>query len=210
MKKKKVIILAIIILIIVFAIIVVSKFISNNKNQETKIQAIYDSLNKNNAYSLTIEQNDNNKRIMAKKDDKTIIDQYSEDSRITTLVKDDNTYLILHNKEEYYLYERNNIDQSILTDGLKDLLNKSYTIGSEKVKGKKYNYEEYEGSTVFLISNPLSLNEDEIKTRLYFNKKDELEYVKTIYGEESELLKIDLTYEVDDSLFEIPSNYAEN
>ena len=210
MKKKKVIILTIIILTIIFAVIVASKLISKTEDSETKLQAIYDSLNTNNAYALTIEQNDNNKRIMAKKDDKTVIDQYSEDSRITTLVKDDNTYLILHNKEEYYLYERNNIDQSILTEGLKDLLNKSYTIGTEKVKGKKYNYEEYAGSTVFVISNPLSLNEEEIKTRLYFNKKDELEYVKTIYGEESELLKINLTYEVDNSLFEIPSNYAEN
>ena len=52
---------------------------------------------------------------MAKKADKTIIDQYSKDSETkieshtTTLVKDNNTYLILHDRKEYYVYEQNNV-----------------------------------------------------------------------------------------------------
>ena len=37
-----------------------------------------------------------------------------------------------------------------------------------------------------------------------------LTYIKTIYGEESELQKVKLENNVDDSLFEIPANYAEN
>lgn len=209
MKKKKVIILAIILVIIILAIIAVSKFMTKNKKEETKLLDIYDNLISSESYMVTIEQDENNKTIMAKKRGKTVIDQYSGESRSTTLVKDGNTYLVLHDREEYYVYERNNVEQSILTDGLKELIDKTYTVGNEKVKGKNYDYEEYEGSTVFMISNTSSLNDEGVKTRLYFNKKSELVYVKTIYSEGSELLKINISNEVDDALFEIPSNYAE-
>lgn len=209
MKKKKVITLAIILVIIILAIIAVSKFMTKNKKEDTKLLDIYDNLTSSESYMVTIEQDENNKTIMAKKGEKTVIDQYSGESRSTTLVKDGNTYLVLHDREEYYVYERNNVEQSILTDGLKELIDKTYTVGNEKVKGKNYDYEEYEGSTVFMISNTSSLNDEGVKTRLYFNKKSELVYVKTIYSEESELLKINISNEVDDALFEIPSNYAE-
>lgn len=209
MKKKKVIILAIILVILILAIIAVSKFMTKNKKEETKLLDIYDNLTSSESYIVTIEQDENNKTIMAKKGEKTVIDQYSRESRSTTLVKDGNTYLVLHDREEYYVYERNNVEQSILTDGLKELIDKTCTVGNEKIKGKNYDYEEYEGSTVFMISNTSSLNDEGVKTRLYFNKKSELVYVKTIYSEGSELLKVNISNEVDEALFEIPSNYAE-
>ena len=60
-----------------------------------------------------------------------------------------------------------------------------------------------------MISNTLDENE-EIKTRFYFDKDDNLVYIQTIKGVTQELLKIRLEKEVDDSIFEIPSNYAEN
>ena len=152
----------------------------------------------------------------AKKADKTIIDQYSKDSETkieshtTTLVKDNNTYLILHDRKEYYVYEQNNVEQNILTDGIKEVVDKDFTTGEEKVKGKKYDYEEYNGSTMFMITNTLELNEADIKTRFYFDKNGNLTYIKTIYGEDEELLKVNLEKDVDDSIFEIPSDYAEN
>ena len=49
---------------------------------------------------------------MAKKGDKTIIDDYTEESHTTTIVKDNNTYLVLHDREEYYVYEQNNVEQN--------------------------------------------------------------------------------------------------
>ena len=63
---------------------------------------------------------------------------------------------------------------------------------------------------MFMISNTLELDESEIKTRFYFDNNGNLTYIKTIYGEESELLKVKLEDNVEDSLFEIPANYAEN
>lgn len=208
MKKIKLVHLIGIILVIGI-IVVVSIFLKNGKNEQ-KLLKIYNDLNSSQTYLFEMQQNDDNKTIMAKNDGKTIIDQYSEDSHSTTLVQDDTTYLILHDREEYYVYEQNNIEQNLLTDGLKTVVEKEFITDSEKVKGKKYSYEEYSGSTMFMVSNALDIKEEDIKTRFYFDKDDNLVYVKTIYGEKQELLEISLEKEVDSSMFEIPSHYAEN
>ena len=73
-----------------------------------------------------------------------------------------------------------------------------------------YYYEEYSGSTMFMVSSSLEVDEADIKTRFYFDKNDNLVYIKTIYGGKQELLKINLQKEAEDKLFEIPSHYAEN
>lgn len=209
MRKIKLVHLIGIILVIIAIVVIANKIFKNNED-EHKLLKIYNDLNSNQIYSFEMEQNKNNKTIMAKKEDKTLIDQYSEDSHSTTLIKDNNTYLILHDREEYYIYENNNIEQNILTDGLKDVVDKQFTTDSEKVKGKKYYYEEYTGSTMFMISSSLEVDEADIKTRFYFDKNDNLVYIKTIYGGKQELLKINLQKEAEDKLFEIPSHYAEN
>ena len=216
MRKNKRIPLIVVILVIIVIIFGISKLLSQKDDQTPKLAKIYEDLNSNQTYLFEMEQNSNNKIIMAKKADKTIIDQYSKDSETkieshtTTLVKDNNTYLILHDRKEYYVYEQNNVEQNILTDGIKEVVDKDFTTGEEKVKGKKYDYEEYNGSTMFMITNTLELNEADIKTRFYFDKNGNLTYIKTIYGEEQELLKVNLEKDVDDSIFEIPSDYAEN
>lgn len=209
MKKKQKISLIITLLIIVAIIVMVIKITSGSNKNEHKLAKINENLNSSQTYLFEIQKNDDNKTIMAKKGDKTIIDQYSKDSRTTTLVKENNTYLVLHDREEYYIYEQNNVEQSILTDGIKEVIEKEYTTGEEKVRGKKYYYEEYNGSTMFMITNPLDVNQENIKTRFYFDKNDNLVFIKTLLGEEQEILKVKLEQEVDDSIFEIPSNYAE-
>ena len=210
MKKKKKISLIIALLIIVAIIVIVIKITSGNNENKHKLAKIYESLNSSQMYLFEMQQNDDNKTIMAKKEDKTLIDQYSKDSHTTTLVKDNNTYLVLHDREEYYTYEQNNVEQSILTDGINEVLQKQYITGEEKVLGKKYAYEEYNGSTIFMITNTLDEKQEDIKTRFYFDKDDNLVYIKTIFGSKKELLKVNLKQDVDDSIFEIPSNYAEN
>lgn len=216
MRKNKRIPLIVVILVIIVIIFGISKLLGQKDDQTQKLAKIYEDLNSNQTYLFEMEQNSDNKIIMAKKGDKTIIDQYSKDSETkteshaTTLVKDNNTYLILHDRKEYYVYEQNNVEQNILTDGIKEVIDKEFVTGEEKVKGKKYSYEEYNGSTMFMITNTLELNEADIKTRFYFDKNGNLTYIKTIYGEEEELLKVNLEKDVDDSIFEIPSDYAEN
>ena len=210
MKKKKIIILAVIVLIVI-GVIVAGIMLLKNKNddKESNLSKIYNNLTSSQSYSFSMKQNDKNKTIMAKKGDETAIDQYSENSHSTTLVKDGNTYFVLHDRKEYYVYLRNNVEQSLLTDGISELLQKEYTTGTEKIKGKKCTFEEYNGSTIFMLSNTLNLDDENVKTKFYFNKDKELVYIKTTYGEAEELLEIEISNEIDNSLFEIPSAYAE-
>lgn len=210
MKRINLMQLILIILVIIVIIFGISKFIKSKNDDTQKLALIYDNLSTSQTYLFEMKQNDKNKTIMAKKGDQTLIDQYSNDSHSTTLVKNDTTYFILHDRKEYYVYEQNNVDQSILIDGLEEVKDKDFTTGAEKVKGKKYSYEEYNGSTMFMVSNSLDVNEENIKTRFYFDKDDSLVYVKTIYGDTEELMQIKIENEVDDSIFEIPSDYAEN
>lgn len=216
MKKNKRINLIVIILVIIGIIFFVSKIVGNKNSKVQELAKVYNKLNSSQAYQFKWEQNDNNKTIIIKDGDKTLIDQYSkeEDSatqnHTKTLIKENSTYLILPDRKEYYIYEGNNVDQTFLIDGIKEIMEKEYTKGTEKVKGKKYKYEEYSGSTMFLLSNSLNLDENDVKTRFYFDSKDNLVYIKTIYGDKHELLKVSLTNDIDSSVFEIPADYAEN
>lgn len=206
--KKNIMSLVIIILIVVIVGITMSTKIKENNVK--RFDKIYKELEASQTYLFEMVQSDDNKTVMAKKGDKTIIDQYSKDSHTTTIIKDNNTYLVLHDREEYYVYENNNIEQSILTDGMKEITNKKFTTGKEKIDGKNFSYEEYSGSTMFMTATTLDMNEEDIKTRFYFDNDDNLVYIRTIKGANQELLKIKIQKEVDDSIFEIPSNYAEN
>lgn len=209
MKKKNMIRLIIAILVVLF-IIVIIKLIGNKGEDIKKLAKLYEDLNVSQTYLFEMQQDNDDKTIMAKKEDKTIIDDYSENSHTTTIVKDNNTYLVLHDREEYYVYEQNNVEQTILTDGLAEIVDKEFVVGTEKVKGKKYSYEEYQGSTIFMKESSLDINEEDIKTRFYFDDDNNLVYIRTIKGVNQELLKVNIQKEVDDSIFEIPSNYAEN
>ena len=214
MKKNKRINLIVIILVIIGIIFFVSKIVGNKNSKVQELAKVYNKLNSSQAYQFKWEQNDNNKTIIIKDGDKTLIDQYSkeEDSatqnHTKTLIKENSTYLILPDRKEYYIYEGNNVDQTFLIDGIKEIMGKEYTKGTEKVKGKKYKYEEYSGSTMFLLSNSLNLDENDVKTRFYFDSKDNLVYIKTIYGDKHELLKVSLTNDIDSSVFEIPADYV--
>ncbi len=216
MKKNKGISLVIIILVIIGIIFCISRIINKKNDQTQKLSKIYENLNSSQTYQFEWEQNNSNKTIITRDEDKTLIDQYSKEddtanqSHTKTLIKDNVTYLILPDRKEYYVYEGNNVDQTFLTDGIKDIMSKEHTNGTEKVRGKKYDYEEYDGSSMFLLSNSLNLDENDVKTRFYFDKKGNLVYIKTIYGDQHELLKVSLNKSVDSSVFDIPSDYAEN
>lgn len=210
MRRKKIIKLVIAIAIIIVAIVVICKIVGNKDKNIQRLANLYNQLNSSQTYLFEMEQDEDNKTIMAQKGDKTIIDNYSDNSHTTTIVKDDNTYLVLHDREEYYVYEQNNVERAILTDGLKEITDKEFVTGTENVKGEKYVYEEYQGSTMFMNESSLDVNEEDIKTRFYFDNDDNLVYIRTIKGLNQELLKVNIQMEVDDSIFEIPSSYAEN
>ena len=209
MKKKKLKKLLLLVLIFIVVGIVIVLLNSGKKEDVKRLSNLYQELNTSQTYLFEMEKDSDNKTIMAKKGDKTIIDNTSAESHSTTIVKDNNTYLVLHNREEYYVYEGNTIEQDILTEGLSEVASKEFTKGAEKVKGKKYYYEEFQGSTMFIMASSLDGNENEVKTRFYFDNDNNLVYIQTINGSYQELLKIKVEKQVEDSIFEIPSHYAE-
>lgn len=214
--KKRIIIIASIILII--GIIVGIIFILNRPSD--RLKNMYNKMISKQEYIFTrSSQNGETKTITMKKGDKTKIDMYNSGDYTTTLIKDGNTYLISHKNKEYYTYTNNKIDEEILIEEFKRIIDKEYKVGREKIYGKTYYYEEFSGITDFLIESYKDMNLETAKTRFYFKGKD-LQFIKTIYqtvdsetGETTnieELLKANIQYDVEDNVFEIPSEYAES
>jgi len=214
MKKKSIIILIIIATIIALGFVI---YYININNKENKLNKLYEKIFNAKEYICTIEDNENNFILIAKKGEKYLIEKKSqkkldeqgkevEEEYTSTLVKDNQMYYILHNREEYYTYANSGKQEDILLEELKTIIDgKLYQKGREKVNGRKYNYEEYDG--IFIFSNEIDTDVD-LKTKFYF-KRNNLSYMKTVIGEKQKIRRIEIKYEVNDSLFEIPSTYAE-
>ena len=211
--KKKIRISIIPIILIIIAIIIIIVLINKNQKKENEqlLQEEYNKLNSMQSYQFTKEKDSKNKTIVVKDGDNTAIDSYSDGMHTTTIIKDNKTYYIIHDKEEYYIYNSTNIENSIVIDWIKDVVGKEHTSGEEKVRGRKLKYEEYTGATMFAETTSLDIDESKTKTRFYFDKNKDLVYIKTIYENGTEeLQKIEITQEINSKLFEIPATYAEN
>lgn len=211
-KKTKSINLSIpiiLILIVLAIIIVINKNSSSNKEL---LKNMSDKLKTINVYQFSMEKDFQNKTVIAQNGEDTAIDTYDNGERKTTMVKDGITKHVLHDREEYYIYNNSGIAENILNEWIEDVLKNECTeIGKEKIRGKKYYYEEYAGSSMFVEETHPSVQDENIKTRFYFDKNDNLVYVKTIYEDISEeILKIEIKEQVDSEIFTIPENYAEN
>ena len=218
--KKKISIPLIPIVLVMITIILIVILVEQIPNESSKLLKVYDRMIEKQIYSFTrYDFEEKNKLINYRKSDKTLIDMYNSGKHTSTLVVEGDTYLIKHENKEYYVYQNNNLDQEVLTDNLRNIVELEYTTGKEKIYGKKYKYEEYNGVSDFLISLANNMESNSVKTRFYFDG-NELVYLKTIYdvideetGERvqvEELQTVKVEYEVEDSVFEIPSDYAEN
>ena len=92
MRRKRIIRLITTILIIVAIGFIITKLINKEEVEAKRLVNLHEELNTNQTYLFEIKKDNKNKTIMAKKDDKTLIDQYSENNHSTTIVKDNNTY----------------------------------------------------------------------------------------------------------------------
>ena len=209
MKKR--IIKIVIPIILIIAIIIALIIIRNNQKPEVHLLSeVYNQLNGITSYQFQKEKDMNNKTIVVKDGNNAVIDNYTSGTHTTTVIKDNATTYITHEKEEYYIYNNTNIDVNVVESWLADVVNREYTTGEEKIRGKKYYYEEYQGTTLFTDTNVLNDDESQVKTRFYFDKDNKLVYIKTIFSQmEEETLKIEISTEIDKSLFEIPEGYIE-
>lgn len=175
--------------------------------QKSKVSKLYQELEKKSAYGVTTKSNNEEEVYYATKDDKAYIKLTSQGEKIEELlIKEGNTYLLVEDQKKYYTYENNEMDLKMILRQLEEAKNKQYTQGKEKIEGKDYQYEEYEQTADFLIKAISTQEEEKAKTRFYF-EGDKLVYIKTIIENEEELLKVEISNQVDEKLFEIPSDY---
>lgn len=210
-KKTKIILISVIAVVLIILIAVGIWFFTRSngeggQNSNDKLSKLYETLQSKDSYSYTSTLDDNNQFYYAKYDGKAYTRTIYNGNESVFLIKDGNSYLIRDTSKTYYTYTNNEIDLYKIELALSGLVGTEHETGSEEIDGKNYNYEEYTGATTLALMSTSDVNEEEVKTRFYF-KGDDLVYIKTIAGETEELLKIEISDEVDTSLFEIPSGY---
>lgn len=217
-KKRRIILISIAIIIILLTISgIVWYFVSNNNNanetvekgiENSKLSKLYQELSSKNSFSFETVLDNENKMFYAKSGNVAYTDTNYNGNESKFVIKDGNSYLLVDDTKTYYTYKNNMVNLNKVQEAFDELINMgSFETGREEINGENYNYEQYVGKTNLALQ---SFDDDtnNVKTRLYF-KGDDLVYIKTISGETEELLKVNISYEVDQNLFEIPSDYRE-
>ena len=210
--NKKTIIIAIIVAVVVLAIAGVA-IISMNKNNETQIGQdktikLYNELTKKEKYNFNTFLNEENKLYYSKDKDTAYVDTIYEGEESKFVVKDGNSYLLDDEDKVYYTYKNNEMDLKKIERQLEEVKDLEYIAGKEKIDNKEYKYEEYAITTEFLFKYFEDLENKSVKTRFYYDG-NKLVYIKTTVGNYEELLKVDMSYDVNSKLFEIPADYKE-
>ena len=217
-KKRRIILISIAIIIILLTISgIVWYFVSNNNNanetvekgiENSKLSKLYQELSSKNSFSFETVLDNENKMFYAKSGNVAYTDTNYNGNESKFVIKDGDSYLLVDDTKTYYTYKNNMVNLNKVQEAFDELINTgSFETGREEINGENYNYEQYVGKTNLALQ---SFDDDtnNVKTRLYF-KGDDLVYIKTISGETEELLKVNISYEVDQNLFEIPSDYRE-
>lgn len=216
MSKKKKVILIIGIVILALAIIIgIIYWIGNERRDSvvldgsaSKVNKLCFELEEKQAYSFRTTLDKQNEIYYAKKNDVAYIETTYQGETSKLIIKNGNSYLLSDDEKIYYTYQNNETNLEKVTVQLEEIKKKQYTEGKEKIENKEYKYEEYEGITEFLVKDIEEIEEQTAKTRFYFNG-DQLVYIKTIVGDYQEVLKVDISDNVNDKLFEIPEDYKE-
>lgn len=210
-ENKKVIIIFIIIAIVAVCLGIISCFLlvpNTSKELSFSINELYESLKQEQAYSINLTLDENNKSLYAKQSNIAYLDDILNGVETEMLIKNGNTYLIKDEDKVYYVFKNNETNLNKIEDILEALKDKEYQTGEEEIDNKSYSYIEFNQLTDFAIMNTSNIKSDTKKTRLYFDGKD-LKYIKTIAGNKEELLKVTISRDVDNKLFQIPSDYEE-
>lgn len=215
-KKNKKIAIVCIAIIVVIIVIGVSFFAVNKGASKTsgatanKLGNLYENLKQSQSYSFTATLDDKNKMTYEKNDGKAYTDTTYNGTESKFIIKDGNSYLLVDDQKAYYTYVNNDIDLNKIELQLSEVINSGeHQNGEEKIDGKNYQYEEYNCITDFTMQDTSNVTANQnAKTRFYF-KNNKLAYIKTIINDKQELLKVDISNNVDTNLFEIPSDYEE-
>lgn len=216
LKSKKVKMILILVAVIIILTILMFALGSSPSNLTINM---YKKINNSQNYTITLKGREDDEYSytisIAQRGTDISIDMISksddEEQHTTTLLEDENVYTIMHNDKEYETMSSKDIEADILIPEMKDIDEKTYQKGKEKVNGKTYYYEEYKGISTFLMLIDAD-NEENVKTRFYYDG-DKLVYIKNMIDQDGkkleELIQAECNYEVNEKLFEIPEDYAE-
>lgn len=211
-KNKKIILISVVSIIAVALIAgLLWYFISKGNNEEnvSRLNQFYETLQSKTSYSFETKLDDNNKMYYANLENKAYINTIYNGTESEFIIRDGNTYLILDDMKTYYTYKNNETDLDKIETELKDIKDLEPENGKEEIENKTYKYEEYKVLTSLTMLDTSNIEENqEVKTRFYF-EGDNLIYIKTIIGETQEILKVNISNNVDKKIFEIPSEYRE-
>lgn len=212
-KRKKVIIISVVSIIVIALIVALAILLVNNSKNNgesstnsTKIAKLYNELSNEQSFSFTTTIDENNKEIYAKNNNTAYTDTIYDGEESKFIIRDGNSYLLRDSDKIYYTYQNNEVDLNKVLEQLNEIKDSELAEGKEEIEGKNYDYEEYSGITNFAIKLTDDNNSEDVKTRFYFDGND-LVYIKTIIGNNQELLSVEISNDVDSSLFEIPEDY---
>lgn len=214
--KKPMIIIGIIILVVVIIGVIIFALSSKNKTNKTEqtesveIQKNYEKIANSKEITFTITLDENNKETIVIKDGQAYKETTRNGVTYKYIVNGNDTYFVDDSNKTYYTYKNNTEISTEIQQKLSKLKEMSSNTGKEKVKGKNYQYEEFEKYQDFLINNKIAATDlTKAKTRIYYDN-DKIVYIKTIAGDEEELLKVDISYgTVKNDYFNIPSEYKD-
>lgn len=213
-KSKKNIVLIVIsiilLAIVIGAIVLVIKNKNTNNQENTLTSKLCKKISEANEISYKRTIDENNKITVIVKGDKAYKEVISDGNTTKYIVKNGNTFYLDDGEKKYYKYENNDEILTEVKEQFKNLNLSGLKVGKESINGKNYKYEEIQQCQDFLFDENLSVNNLEYaNTRLYY-KNENLSYIKTIVGENQELIKVDISYgNINDSYFDIPSDYTE-
>ena len=210
MQKKSMLIFFVIIISLLFIAI----YCIFQGKKTSKTEDFYNKITESKNFTFTMEIDNENLKFkvnMIKKDEDICIDMNSDDGHTTTLSTEKGTYYIVHDEQEYY-YNDEKSDVEIDIYQLKELIKNEFNSGKEVIDGKEFYYEEFKNENgLFNIYADFD-EESDVKIRFYYDENN-LVYIKNIITNEEnqheELIKSSLKYEIDETLFTIPDNYAE-
>ena len=210
MSKKTIIVAISIIFLLIIALILII-----NGEKKSRVKKMYEKILKSQEYTFSMEETTteiNYKVSMAQRGKDVSIDMYSDEEHTTTLILENKSYFVMHNEKEYYDYGEEKIDSDIVLSSLKNITNKQFEKGKEEINGNTLYYEEYENEDMDFIIFANINESSNVKTRFYFNGND-ICYIKNIVesedGNQEELIKTKLKFEIDEAVFVIPEDYAE-
>lgn len=212
--NKKTMIITISSVVAVLLIIGIIWFVIAQNNQyqagkaQSKVAKLFTTLTEGQGgYTFTREKDKDNQITNMRKGDKAYKEEIVDGGVLTYLVVEGDTYLLQNDTKTYYRYQNNDMILGEITNNLEKIKDSDFSTGKETIDKKEYTYEEFSGYQEFLMDTNLTTSDSsKAKTRFYF-KGNTLTYIKTIVGDQEELIKVTVTNQAEDSKLQLPQDY---